>query len=352
MHEEVVGAGAAIHVELAQGDARVGLHGNDQVGYLVGQGLQAGTHNVSALGAAGQAHNGAASFRIPIGSAQAREGRHHVHASGVGHALGNGLGFPHVANELQLVPEPLHERAGNEHAALQGIFRARAGGRSRNGGAQVVSGTGRSGARVHKQKAASAVGVLGLARLKAALAEQGRLLVARHACNGNTRRHGRVGGHAEDAGGRLHIGQHVGGNAPQLQKPGIPAAFVDVVQHGAAGVGGVGGMHATMGQGPNKPAVNGAKSKFSLFSGFAGTFHVIKNPAHLAGRIVGIGQKARLFHHRGANLRGVANLLHQTRRAAALPHNSVAHRLAGFAVPYHRGFALIGNANAVNVVGR
>ena len=98
---------------------------------------------------------------------------------------------------------------------------------------------------VHEQKAAGAVGVLRLARMEAALAEERRLLVARHAADGDALHEPRVRRHAEAAGRGAHLGQHgLRECRSSVKQAGIPAPLVDVVEHGAAGVGHVRGVHA------------------------------------------------------------------------------------------------------------
>ena len=77
---------------------------------------------------------------------------------------------------------------------------------------------------MHEQKAAGAVGVLRLARMEAALAEERRLLVARHAADGNALDEPRVRRHAEAAGRGAHLGKDGLGDAEELKQEGIPAS--------------------------------------------------------------------------------------------------------------------------------
>ncbi len=69
---------AAIHTQHI-GPGAVARHGAQQVMGLVADGIQCGSAgNVGDAGVAGHAQQGATRMRIPVGCAQAREGRHHV----------------------------------------------------------------------------------------------------------------------------------------------------------------------------------------------------------------------------------------------------------------------------------
>jgi hypothetical protein len=61
-------------------------------------------------------------FGVPVGCAQAGEGRHEHHAAGIGHAFGQGLHLAAGLDRVQAVAQPLHHRTADEHAALQGEF--------------------------------------------------------------------------------------------------------------------------------------------------------------------------------------------------------------------------------------
>ena len=155
-------------------------------------------------------------------------------------------------------------------------------------------------ADVHQQKAARAVGVLCLPFLKAALPEQGGLLVACHAADWDACRDVGIGGHAEVSCRGPDLGHHAGGDAEQLEQLAIPAALVDVVEHGAARVGDVGRVHLAAGQVPDKPAVDGAKQQFAALRALAGALDVVEQPLDLARREVRVGMQAGLCHDSAA----------------------------------------------------
>jgi hypothetical protein len=84
LHEQVVHAGAAIDAEFLQLDARVGLHGLQDVHDLQGDAFERRTRDVRRGGAACHAHERAARIRIPMRSAEAGEGGHEIDAAVVG----------------------------------------------------------------------------------------------------------------------------------------------------------------------------------------------------------------------------------------------------------------------------
>ena len=352
LHEEVVGAGAAVHVKNAQLAARVCGHGVTQVADLVSQGLKSCAGNVGAPGAARQAIDCAAGLAVPPGGAQAGEGRHNIDAAGVGDAQCQGLGLGRSANNAQLIAQPLDQCASHKDRALkridQPVVRRRARG---HGGHQVVRAGAGLVAGVQQHKAAGAVGVFGLARLKTALAKQSRLLVAGNARDRNARGDPGVARLAKETRAGAHLGHHRGRDTKEVQQLLVPAAAVDVKQHRAACVGGVGRVHQAAGQDPDKPGVHGAKQKLTGLGALAGAGDVAQDPADLAGREVGVGEKTGLGTDLLGNLGRAAQLFYQIGAAAALPHDGVHHGGAGGGVPHNGGLALVVDTNRVDVLG-
>ena len=81
LHEQAGGGGAAVGVQ----DGQVaGPEGLDDVGDLMGDGLQGRACEVAPLGGCGQARDQADGPAVPPGGAQAREGRYEADAGGVG----------------------------------------------------------------------------------------------------------------------------------------------------------------------------------------------------------------------------------------------------------------------------
>ena len=110
--------------------------------------------------------------------------------------------------------------------------------------------------------------------MEAALAEERRLLVARHAADGDALDEPRVRRYAEAAGRGAHLGKDGLGNAEELKQEGIPAPLVDVVEHGPAGVGHIRRMHGAVGELPNEPAVHGAEAELPRLGADAGAGHL------------------------------------------------------------------------------
>ena len=66
LHEEVVGGGAAVHLQIRDGDAGVPLHGPYDVIGLVGQALQGGADQMGAAEAPGDAHDSAPGIPVSL----------------------------------------------------------------------------------------------------------------------------------------------------------------------------------------------------------------------------------------------------------------------------------------------
>ncbi len=78
-------------------------------------------------GAAAQADDHAASMRVPVGRAKADKGGDEDHSAGVGNAGGKGFDVGRGADELEVVAQPLDDRATDEDAAFEGVFEAMTG---------------------------------------------------------------------------------------------------------------------------------------------------------------------------------------------------------------------------------
>ena len=229
------------------------------------------------VAAAGQAYDGAAGVLVPVGGAQTGEGGHHVAAVGVRHLAGHVLGVAAVLQNLQLVPKPLNGCTGDENGTFQRIVHL-AVQPPGDGSQQTVFAAHGVVAGVHQQKAAGAVGVFGLALVKAGLAEQRGLLVA--CCTGDfdgTAEVHRVGILVKFAVGN-GLGQHAAGDVQQLQDVVVPIQRVDVEQHRPAGVGVVGHMHLAAGQLPDQPGLHGAERQLPGLGLFPRTLYVVQDP--------------------------------------------------------------------------
>ena len=131
----------------------------------------------------------------------------------------------------------------------------------------------------------------------------------------------------------------------QLQQLFVPAQVVNVVKHGAGGVGIVGCVDLAAGQLPDQPGIHGAEEQVAPLCLFPGTFHIVENPLNLAGREVGIGNQTRdgtdviamtILHHTVDDVCGTA----------ALPDDGIVNGTAGALIPNHGGFTLVGDADA------
>ena len=126
---------------------------------------------------------------------------------------------------------------------------------------------------------------------------------------------------------------------------------MNVVEHRAACVGNVGRMHLAAREVPDEPAVDGAEEQAALIGKLACASHVVEQPLDLARREVRVRMQARGALDVLAGARLGAKLLDDRRRATALPHDRVGDGTAGLAVPDDGRLALVGDADAVDVLG-
>ena len=331
----------------------VPLHGGDEVGGLVGDALQGGPAEVGPGGPPGEAHHGPPGVHVPVGRPQAGEGGDQIDPPVVRDGGGQHVAVAGLFDEPQLVPEPLDGGAGVEHAALQDV-----GGLApqapAHAGEQAVLGAHRGGAGVHQGEAAGAVGVLQLARGKAPLAEEGGLLVPRHAPDGQAGQGlqmGHPGGDHPQVPAVLHRpGEEGQGHLQQLAQGLVPLQAVDVKEHGAAAVGKIRGVDPAPGEVPQQPAVHGAAEQLPCLRPPPGARDVVQQPAVLGAGEVGVGEQPRPGPD-GLGVPLLPQLGAQVRRPAALPDDGAAHRLAGGPLPEQGGLPLVGQAQGGDVPG-
>ncbi len=67
------------------------------------------------------AEDGAARLRVPVGRAEADEGRHHIDLLGRIGTFGERADIGRLGDDLQAVAQPLHGGAGDEDRAFQRI---------------------------------------------------------------------------------------------------------------------------------------------------------------------------------------------------------------------------------------
>ena len=100
----------------------VGAHRLEQVAGLVADRFERGARDLGRRRIAGQAEDRAARLRVPIGRAEADEGRHQIDLLGrIGARARARRSPPPCAMMLQAVAQPLHRGAGDEDRAFQRI---------------------------------------------------------------------------------------------------------------------------------------------------------------------------------------------------------------------------------------
>ena len=299
-------------------------------------------------GAAGDAHNGTAGVHIPVRCTQTSKGRHDVNAAVIRHFLGIVFRIAALLDHAQAVAHPLDDGTAHKDAALQRILHltVQADG---NGRDQAVPAAADGVAGVHQQKAAGAVGVLGLALAKAALSEQRSLLVTGNA--GHRDLHTAQIGGAVDLAGIRHAGQDAARDIQCLEQGVVPVQRADVIQHGAAGVGAVGDMHSAAGQLPDQPCVHSAEQDLPCLGALPRTGHIVQDPLDLRCGEIGIRHQAGILPDVVCHAGLLQQFIHQRSRAAALPDDGIVDGAAGGLFPQDGGLPLVGDANGGDIVG-
>jgi hypothetical protein len=103
----------------------------------------------------------------------------------------------------------------------------------------------------------------------------------------------------------------------------------------------------TLGKIPNDPRIDRAKGELSILGSFSYSIYIIKDPFHFGSREIGVNNQSRFpADHFGMTF--FFQFVTVIGSAPILPNNGIIYRLPGFAIPYDRGFPLVGNTNARN----
>ena len=290
---------------------------------------------------AGQADDGSARIRVPVGRAQAGEGGDHEDVTRVHHLGGEAFDFRGRRKKPKLVAKPLDDRAADEDAAFERVLlgaRLRAGGRY-----EAVLRLHHLVAGMEQHEAAGAVGVFCHAGCMAGLAEHRGLLVAGHA--GDEERLAEGGGrhHAESVRRRMHVGKDRARYPQEPQQLIVPVVGVDVEEKRARSVGDVGDVRAVAGELPCEPRVDRAEGELAALGARACAGDLVEQPGDFRAAEVRIDDQPGALAHQalGAHL---AQLLALGGGATVLPHDGVVDRLAALAVPDDGGLPLVGHA--------
>ncbi len=278
---------------------------------------------------------------------QAYKSRNHVATVGIGYRFRHSLGFGGIANQAQLITQPLDSSAGNENRAFECIFylAVYTPGNSCN---KTVFAVYRLFTGIHQHKTARTIGIFCFAGCKAGLSEQRTLLIACSAGDRNRCLKQLGIGRTVYAAGRLNLRQHLARNAQNRQDFVIPLQSMNIKHQCTGSIGIIRNMNLTAGQLPDNPAVDSTKQQLACFRPLACTRYVFQNPVQLGTGEISIQNQACLFTEHI----GIATDFQQItvfRGTTALPDNRLADRTTGVLVPNYGSFALVRNTDAGNI---
>ena len=186
--------------------------------------------------------------------------------------------------------------------------------------------------------------------MEAAVTEQRRLLVTRHTHDGRHVGHDVARDAAVVARAPANLGHHGTRDVKERQQVIVPVQRMNIEERCAAGIGVVGGKGLAAGEVVDEPGIDGAKHEVARRRALACAVNVVENPLHLGGREIRVERKAGAGTHQllAALL---DQLVDQRCGATALPHDGVIDGLAAYAVPHHRGLALVGDTDGGDAIG-
>ena len=178
------------------------------------------------------------------------------------------------------------------------------------------------------------------------LTKQCRRLITRNACDRDlSTKQGRVSKHFAR---RPHFRQYFPRHIEQSQQLFVPITFVDIEQHRAAGVAGIGGMHAAFRQLPQQPRIHSPERQLSFARPLLCALDVLQNPLQFGGRKVRIQNESRFPANHPIGLLP-AKLVTDVSGAAILPNDRIADRIPCPSIPDNRCLTLIRNSDCCNL---
>lgn len=295
--------------------------------------------------AAGQADDRAAGVGVPVRRAETGERGDEINAAVVGDAGSECFDVGGMRDQAEAVAEPLHDGAGDEDAAFQGVFERLVGAETPGDGReQLMFRDDGFLAGVEEQETARAVRVFGEAGAETRLAEECGLLVAGDAADRNAAEGGDRFDMAVDFTAGADLGKNRARDPEDAEEFIIPRAGAEIEQERAGSVGDIGGVDFSAGELPQQPGVDRAEGEFAASGASAGAGKVIEQPGEFGAAEIRIEEQAGFAAEKrlesaafepGAKFGG----------AAILPDDRAMKRAAGGSFPEQRGFALIGQAD-------
>ena len=276
-----------------------------------------------------------------------------VAAAVVVDGLGQILDLRGGGDQAEVVPDPLHQRAGDGDRTLERVHGRLVADLVADRRQQAVLRRHLLGAGIDQHEIAGAVGVLGLAGGQTRLPEGGGLLVTEDAGDGHTGQHAtRTGPRRTPADEDLISGSIDSGIFMSSAMAAIPGQRVQIHQQGAGGVGRLRDVQAAVdaaGHVPDDPGVHVAEHQVAGLGLFPGTLDVVEDPAHLRSREIGGQRQSDLVLVPLGAAAESAQLLADGVGSGVLPDDGVVDGLPRGLVPHHRGFPLIGDADRDDV---
>ncbi len=211
LHHQIVDCRSAVDTQCAQRSSRVAVYCIEHVRDLKGDAFQRRSNAMCpGFRIAAKAYEQSTRMRIPMWCSEANKRRYKHDSTRIGHSGGKRLHLGRRADKSKIVAQPLHHRAADEDAALKRILKPllRA---CRDRSDQLVLREPEPGADVLQKEAARTIGVFGLARVPAKLAEQRGLLIASDSCDRDSAEAKRCGDVPDHTETRPHnLGQDAG----------------------------------------------------------------------------------------------------------------------------------------------
>ena len=205
---------------------------------------------------------------------------------------------------------------------------------------EPVARRGHPRARVHKRKAARAIGRFHKPLAQTSLAHRCRLLVAGDARDGQPRPEEALIRHTIVRNRILDLRQQRGRHVQRRQQLAVPRPLRNVVEQRARSVGRIRRVHRSPREPIDEPAIDRPEGKLAVLRPLPRPRHMVENPRDLRSRKIGVKQQARARGKHGLEPL-VLEPRTQPRGAPVLPDDGIVDRLACAPVPDHGRLALV-----------
>src|SRR2546426_8763415 len=123
---------------------------------------------------------------------------------------------------------------------------------------------------------------------------------------------------------------------------------MQIEEHGAGGIAGIGCVESATCEVPKQPGIDGAERQLAVLGSFSRALDIVQKPAKFASRKIGVNYQPGLASNVLAETLAF-EFVTEAGCSSILPYDCIVERLASEPVPQNAGLALVGDADGRNI---